>query len=1318
MKKILTGLILFSVSYCSFAQMSGTYTVNQNAIASTTNFVSFKSLTDSLQAQGVNGAVTINVVANSGPYRERVEFTNISGFTNRNPLVLNGNGNEIISVTTPTRAVTLYIDGVENVTVDNFIITLNDSTTYNILRDVLATNGKFENLDIKNCVFKINRRNNGNLTNSRFINLSSNTTNQNLSYIRNLNIANNKTLGGGFYGIFFILNTTQYDTTFRGIWNIVDNELNKINFGIYIYSHRYDSLKIKNNKIGWDESSYISNNNAVFNGIYVYDHQYYYNYFNKGYTEISNNIIRHGEVSSYVTNPGATGITCYTISSNGCRIFNNIIELKGRSNIFINIYNYYYYYYSKSKIDVANNTLILLDDTTRTNQVSAEFIRFYYYNGYLKDSSDVRNNLFYSEARNVLSLIGVNTRLNSTQDSFVAINNNLFYSATTPFTSYLNGYICSVVTPQDTQYCKNFKSNNLMNVNPNFASRENLMYVPTNGLVYRKGVPIDYLTKDIFGARRSKTAPQIGAIESLDGLVITELHAELDTLICSNQEGEFSFIIENKTGLDLQNVGVNLAVNGEVRLTESFGNNMKRGDIDTLTFSKKLMLNGQGPQKIDIYAVGTNLDSTHLYQSLTITLKPTPFGADIIPNKSTNNYFYDGDILKPDVVLVTDELNYQLKKPTQLSLSNFGTDWGIKNLSSSDSLSSVDTAKGLSWNMTNESLKFRPKEVLDGQRVLMKFLIENYQNGCDTAIERNVRVLSTPQISFEYNFNCLGESTQFINTTKEKGTDKLLAKWDLGENGDTSDFWSTEYFYLNKGVKNVGLKIWFQDYPKYEFVLNKSTLITPYPEPNFRMIATCAKSESQFTDLSKVEPGNDIFATYHWSFGDSSTVAGINNPRHKYLQGGGYDVNLEIDILGCKRNITKRVNVLYTPEASFEVKDICLGDTLFVKNNSSILKEKMVTLWDFNAEGSSFAAQPTYLFDQVGKKKIRLIARSEFGCADTLSKEISVGAIPELELSKSPICVNVLAGFSVKNVEAAANVTQWEWKLNENIVSNGTTYSNTFDTVGDNLLEILAISDLGCKTIMKDTLVVLNRVIADFKSLTVCQGEEIQFQNTSKVTGGNVTYRWFFGTGDTSNEVSPFYTYGKVFGTVSVTLDASVVEGCTDQVVKQVNISKAPTSKFNVISKNGNNIGLRAVENDAIYNWDMGDGSRYSTQEVQHLYTNIPIEDVEICLSTRNYDGCKSIDDKENCWRLSPTGSAALLSQNDNSIQLYPNPSNGNITVKTTQNFDYKVQVYDMLGKLIFEEANAQQIYISQKGAFVVRIKSELGLWSSVVVVE
>jgi hypothetical protein len=79
----------------AFAQLQGTYTVNAAVATGGTNFQSFTALATALNTQTVINAVTVNVVANSGPYNETFIVNNINGTSATNTVTIQGNNNTI-----------------------------------------------------------------------------------------------------------------------------------------------------------------------------------------------------------------------------------------------------------------------------------------------------------------------------------------------------------------------------------------------------------------------------------------------------------------------------------------------------------------------------------------------------------------------------------------------------------------------------------------------------------------------------------------------------------------------------------------------------------------------------------------------------------------------------------------------------------------------------------------------------------------------------------------------------------------------------------------------------------------------------------------------------------------------------------------------------------------------------------------------------------------------------------------------------------------------------------------------------------------------
>ena len=108
-----------TISITLTPSLSGSYTVNNNQSTSGTNYKSFEDLALDLNAYGVCGPVVVDVVANTGPYNEVLEFGDIHGTNSTNTIRINGNGNTVEFMNTSTQRQLLVLDGTKYLTIDS-----------------------------------------------------------------------------------------------------------------------------------------------------------------------------------------------------------------------------------------------------------------------------------------------------------------------------------------------------------------------------------------------------------------------------------------------------------------------------------------------------------------------------------------------------------------------------------------------------------------------------------------------------------------------------------------------------------------------------------------------------------------------------------------------------------------------------------------------------------------------------------------------------------------------------------------------------------------------------------------------------------------------------------------------------------------------------------------------------------------------------------------------------------------------------------------------------------------------------------------------
>jgi len=89
---------LFCAAFMSSAsaQLSGTYTIDNTAATSGTNFATWLAFRNSITTNGVSGAVTVNVMTDNTETAQ-INFGAITGSSSTNTVTINGN-NKILSV--------------------------------------------------------------------------------------------------------------------------------------------------------------------------------------------------------------------------------------------------------------------------------------------------------------------------------------------------------------------------------------------------------------------------------------------------------------------------------------------------------------------------------------------------------------------------------------------------------------------------------------------------------------------------------------------------------------------------------------------------------------------------------------------------------------------------------------------------------------------------------------------------------------------------------------------------------------------------------------------------------------------------------------------------------------------------------------------------------------------------------------------------------------------------------------------------------------------------------------------------------------------
>ena len=537
-------------------------------------------------------------------------------------------------------------------------------------------------------------------------------------------------------------------------------------------------------------------------------------------------------------------------------------------------------------------------------------------------------------------------------------------------------------------------------------------------------------------------------------------------------------------------------------------------------------------------------------------------------------------------------------------------------------------------------------------------------HGCKDSIEKSVTVHCLPDANYTVNTVCKEETTQFTDAS----TGNINTwKWNLGDAGATDTAQSATHIYSNCGVFDCKLVVTTANGCKDS--ITKPVTVHCKPNAAFSAADVCFGESVIFSDSSSVSSGN--ITAWSWDFDNNSADPAMQNPDYIYNNHGAYNVRLIVTTdNSCKDTIINTVVVHPLPIAQFSLESVCLTDTTFYIDQSTVptipTNDNIASWnWNFGDSTTQVTTQNTsHIYAAAGSYNVELKVVSSFGCKDSITKTAIINPKPQVNFTANDSigCGELCVNFQDLSTILTGNNTAWDWSYG-NSNPNGTTqnpgncYTNGNPTT-QYTVSLTVTSDSGCvSSLTKNNYIQVSpNPTAAFSFQNVCDGDNTPFTYLSSIPSPESITQiiWNYGDGQSDNNVQNHTHQYAGAGSYTVKLKVVSSYSCSDSISKTITVNPNPVVTFTSNDTAGCSplctsfINTSSVPGGGVsgWQWNMGDGSPDNTsQDVSHCYANtsaIPVS-FSPTLTVTSDSGCVSVLTKNNYITAYPMPIAAFI---------------------------------------------------------------------------
>ncbi|MCH2198350.1 MAG: PKD domain-containing protein [Flavobacteriales bacterium] len=385
---------------------------------------------------------------------------------------------------------------------------------------------------------------------------------------------------------------------------------------------------------------------------------------------------------------------------------------------------------------------------------------------------------------------------------------------------------------------------------------------------------------------------------------------------------------------------------------------------------------------------------------------------------------------------------------------------------------------------------------------------------------------------------------------------------------------------------------------------------------------TCQNVENTFQASASAD---GFITSYEWNFANAETGSGqIVEWTPDFF--GFAEVSVLVTVeTGCTAEVSVELNVNAQPEATIGVGQACANSEILFSTNPTV-EEGLISSIDWVFEGASAEGDiVSFETQEAGFSNVLLTVDATNGCSLSLEQIINVFPSPEITIINEPVCFGELSAFELDIQGGAGNIVSYDWLFGDGATSSQDSPQHFYTQPGGYVVSAEVIAENGCRGDNALTTQVLSLPEADFPVGNACIGEPYLIVDASVSFDDIDTWEWEIDELGSFEGVSISPTFESL-GFQEVTLFVTTVQGCSDEITKQIPVFELPVADFSFDPV----IGLPPLEVDFInesegateFVWNFGTGDISEEAEPTFVYNEEG--SFEINLSATNVYGCRA----------------------------------------------------------------------------------------------